>query len=65
MRPKLRFMVRELWWSKIGLSRLISLIRPSNLPSLRAAEKIGMTKEREILRDGEVYWIYAVMKGEV
>ena len=56
--------VRELAWSKIGLSRLISLIRPSNLASIRVSEKIGMTKERDIVRGEDVYGIYAVLKDE-
>ena len=57
--------VRDHAWGEMGLSRLISLIRPSNAASRRVSEKIGMTKEREILRGEELYWIYAVMKGEV
>ncbi len=52
--------VRDLAWAKIGLSRLISLIRPSNLASLRVSEKIGMTKEREMVRGEEQYWVYAM-----
>jgi RimJ/RimL family protein N-acetyltransferase len=33
----------------LGLSRLISLIRPENVPSRRVAEKLGMSVEKEIL----------------
>ena len=36
----------------LGAARLISLIRPENLPSRRVADKVGMTIEREIVRKG-------------
>ncbi len=32
----------------LGFERVISLVRPENVPSCRVAEKIGMTVEREI-----------------
>lgn len=32
----------------LGLTRLISLIRPENVPSRRVAEKLGMTVEKEV-----------------
>lgn len=34
-------------FEEMGLTRLISLIRPENLPSRRVAEKLGMTVEKE------------------
>ncbi len=46
----------------LGLDRLISLIRPVNVPSRRVAEKIGMTVEKEVLY-GSVAWphlVYAI-----
>jgi RimJ/RimL family protein N-acetyltransferase len=33
-------------FDELGLDRLISLVRPENVPSCRVAEKIGMTVER-------------------
>lgn len=57
--------VRDLAFGPLGLSRLISLIRPSNLASCRVAEKIGMCTERKIERANQPYWIYAVSAGEV
>ena len=56
--------VREFAWDKLDLSRLVSLIRPSNIASLRVAEKVGMTKEREIVRGGQAYCVYALSRHE-
>jgi len=56
--------VRELAWHKLDLCRMISLIRPPNIASRRVAEKVGMTKEREIVRGDNVYWVYAVFKAK-
>lgn len=55
--------VRDFAFSERGLTRLISLIRPSNVASCRVAEKIGMTSEREIMRGGHPYRIYSVSAG--
>ena len=43
-----------------GLERLISLVRPENIPSCRVAEKIGMTVEREVDRRGMRHYVYAM-----
>src|SRR5437667_5078766 len=40
---------RDLGFSKSGIERLISLIRPENQPSRRVAEKTGMTVEKETM----------------
>ena len=37
-------------FEELGRTRLISLIRPENLPSCRVAEKLGMTVEKEVMR---------------
>lgn len=52
--------VRDFAVREIGLTRLICMIRPANVASRRVAEKIGMTKEKELLRGGHPYWIYSV-----
>jgi len=39
---------RDHCFGALGLKRVISLIRPENLPSRRVAEKIGMVIEREV-----------------
>jgi RimJ/RimL family protein N-acetyltransferase len=51
--------VRDFAFGQLRLRRLISLIQPTNSASRRVAERIGMSKEKEILRGGETYWIYA------
>ncbi|MFN2488201.1 MAG: GNAT family N-acetyltransferase [Actinomycetota bacterium] len=40
---------RDHAFGALGLSRLISLIRPENLPSAGVARKVGMTPERDII----------------
>lgn len=44
----------------IGLERVISIIRPINIPSRGVAEKIGMTVEREADFHGIHHYIYAL-----
>jgi ribosomal-protein-alanine N-acetyltransferase len=51
--------VRDYAFTEIGLERVVSLIRPDNVASLRVAEKIGMVKTKEIRRGDVVYWVYA------
>jgi RimJ/RimL family protein N-acetyltransferase len=46
----------------VGADRLISLIHPDNTRSIRVAEKIGMTFEREDLQDGAPVLIYGIDK---
>jgi len=43
-----------------GLSRLISLIRPDNVRSVRVAEKIGESFEREIALMGQPALLYSM-----
>jgi [ribosomal protein S5]-alanine N-acetyltransferase len=38
---------RDYCFDELGISRLIALVRPVNLPSRRVAEKIGMAVEKE------------------
>jgi ribosomal-protein-alanine N-acetyltransferase len=56
--------VREYAWHTLGLTRLISLVRPSNVASCRVARKVGMTREREITLSGHIYLVYAVKRPE-
>ncbi|MGH3008333.1 MAG: GNAT family N-acetyltransferase [Gaiellaceae bacterium] len=44
-----------------GLTRLISLIRPGNERSVRVAEKIGETYEREVMMMGEPAMLYSIV----
>jgi RimJ/RimL family protein N-acetyltransferase len=52
--------VRDRALSTLGLRRVFSLIRVGNQASRRVAEKIGMTLEATVDRDGIRYWLYAV-----
>lgn len=42
--------------------RLISLIRPENIPSRRVAEKMGMGIEKEILRQELRHFVYSIAR---
>jgi ribosomal-protein-alanine N-acetyltransferase len=50
-------------FEELGLTRLISLIRPENVPSRRVAEKLGMAVEKEIEYAGLPHHVY-VMERE-
>ena len=56
--------VRDFAFQELQIPRLISLIRPANIASLRVSEKIGMAKEKEILRGEVTYWIYALSRDD-
>lgn len=45
-----------------GFEKLISLIDPENTPSVRVAERIGETYERDWTHQGEIYRIYAISR---
>jgi RimJ/RimL family protein N-acetyltransferase len=47
-------------FKSLGLPRLISLVRETNLASQRVAEKIGMRHERNMLRFGARYRRYGI-----
>jgi len=51
--------MRNYAFQVLRLSRLVSLIRRTNLASQRVAEKIGMTRAEEITDHGHNYWLYA------
>ena len=46
----------------LGITRLISLIRPENLPSRRVAEKNGLTPEKEVMFKYFVHIVYVSPK---
>jgi RimJ/RimL family protein N-acetyltransferase len=56
--------VRDFAFGRLRLPRVVSLIRPDNVASRRVSEKIGMAKEKEIIRGGQPYWVYALSRGE-
>lgn len=51
---------RDWAFSYLGKTRLISLVRPENLPSCRVAERVGMSIERETVRAGLKHLVYAL-----
>ncbi len=44
----------------LGYDRLVSLIDPGNLASLRVAEKVGMTLEKEVEKWGKRICVYSI-----
>ena len=44
----------------LGLARVISLIRPENVPSRGVAQKLGMTVEKEIEYAGLPHYVYVL-----
>lgn len=55
---------RDYGFRQLRLPRLISLIQPGNLASVRVAEKTGMVCEKEILKWGQPILVYAVWAEE-
>ncbi|RDU37632.1 GNAT family N-acetyltransferase [Neobacillus piezotolerans] len=51
---------REYGIGRLRLKRLISIIGPENIPSIRVAEKIGFTLEKESFIFNKIHLIYAV-----
>jgi RimJ/RimL family protein N-acetyltransferase len=54
--------VREYAFQTRGLSRVISLIRPENLPSQGVARKLGMSAERETMFKGFRHIVFSVSR---
>lgn len=44
--------VRDFAFATLGIKRLIAMIDPSNVASIRVAEKIGMQYEKDVIFDG-------------
>jgi RimJ/RimL family protein N-acetyltransferase len=55
--------VRDYAFSRLGLKRLISMIERENTASIRVAEKIGMTCEKEIRKWDRLVLVYAVSEA--
>ncbi|MFD2208232.1 GNAT family N-acetyltransferase [Virgibacillus halophilus] len=54
---------RQLGFERMKLSKLISIIDPLNVASIRVAEKIGFKKEKESDIFGKTHLIYARYRG--
>ena len=55
---------KEYGFNELGFKKLISIIDPRNTPSIRVAEKIGFTKEKEVFIFGKDHNIYSGEKIE-
>ena len=47
---------------ELTVAKVISLIRPENLPSRRVAERNGMRVERQVMHSGLLHLMYAISK---
>ena len=54
---------RDYGFSRLGAERLISLIRPENIPSRRVAEKIGLSLWKEVVWRDLPHCVYVDPQG--
>lgn len=47
--------VRDFAFTNLGIKRLIAMVNPSNIASIRVAEKLGMKYEKEVMLEGYTY----------
>lgn len=50
---------RDYGFYELGLNRLISIINPTNMPSIKVAEKMGFKKEKESFIFNKTHFIYS------
>jgi [ribosomal protein S5]-alanine N-acetyltransferase len=55
---------RDYGFAQLPVERLISLIRPENLPSRRVAEKNGMRIVKEVTWHELLHYVYAIDRAE-
>jgi ribosomal-protein-alanine N-acetyltransferase len=55
--------IRDYGFERLGLPRLICMMYPQNLASVRIAQKMGMTLEREAEDEKGPYLIYAMSRS--
>jgi len=55
---------RDYGFQRLPVERLISLIRPENLPSRRVAERNGMTVWKEVVWRDLPHCVYAISRSE-
>ncbi|MGO9367708.1 MAG: GNAT family N-acetyltransferase [Terriglobales bacterium] len=55
---------RDWAFARLNTNRLISLIRPENLPSRRVAERVGMTLWKEVNWRGFQHCVYSIEKPQ-
>ena len=54
---------RDYAFARLGITRLISIIDPENVRSIRVAEKIGMQYEKDVVFQSLPVRIYAIDKS--
>ncbi|SFL77065.1 Protein N-acetyltransferase, RimJ/RimL family [Paenibacillus sp. 1_12] len=54
---------KEYGFYQVGLSKLVSIIDPRNMASIRVAEKIGFSKEEEAVIFNKNHYIYSCDKA--
>lgn len=54
---------RDWGFANLAVDRLISLIRPENLPSCRVAEKNGLTVWKQAMHAGLPHLVYAIRRN--
>jgi RimJ/RimL family protein N-acetyltransferase len=55
---------RDYGFAHLVVSRLVSIIRPENIPSRRVAEKNGMTIWKEVTRVNLSHLVYAIVREQ-
>jgi ribosomal-protein-alanine N-acetyltransferase len=52
----------EYCFALLGMTRVVSLIDPNNVPSLRVAQRLGMTHERHVEWRNASFFLYAKLR---
>ncbi len=57
--------VRDYAFNTLGIRRLIAIIDPANLASIRVAEKVGMKYEQHVMLEGYIHpdHVYAITRA--
>ena len=57
--------IRDFAFTTLGMKRLIAIIDPSNLASIRVAEKTGMRYEKDVMFEGYTHpdYVYAISRA--
>jgi RimJ/RimL family protein N-acetyltransferase len=57
--------IRDFAFTTLGMKRLLAIIDPSNLASIRVAEKIGMRYEKDVMFEGYTHpdHVYAISRA--
>ena len=63
--PEAACACRDYGFHQLKVDRLISLIRPENLPSRRVAEKMGMTVWKEVMWREVPHSVFRIRKSEL